>query len=207
MAKAGACKPVIGLVGGVGSGKSLVARQLQSLGCAVIDADQLAQDALDEPAIRDQLVAWWGPQVLEQDRRIARRAVSRIVFADPAALARLEGLVHPCVHAGREALRRRYGDDPAVRAIVEDCPLLLEKGLDAGCDVLVYVAADRARRLRRVAESRGWTEADLDRREKNQLPLDTKAGLADYVIDNNAAEADTLSHVRRVLSQILHERV
>ena len=200
-------KPVIGLVGGIGSGKSLVARQMAQLGCGVIDADELARQVLDEPATVEQLVSWWGPAVLGPDGRIDRKAVGRIVFDAPAELARLEGLVHPQVHARRRALRRRFEADRRIAAIVEDCPLLLEKGLDADCDVVIFVASDRDRRLERLARARGWTEADLQRREKNQLPLDIKARRADYVVDNSATEADTMSHVRRVLSQILHDRV
>lgn len=196
-------KPVIGLVGGVGSGKSLVARQLASLGCAVIDADELARSALDEPAVAEQLVDWWGPKVRSGDGRIDRQVVSDIVFNDPGELAKLEKLVHPLVRVASQRLRAEYEAEAAVVAIVEDCPLLLEAGLDEGCDAVIFVAAERDSRVRRVAQARGWTQADLARREKNQLPLDTKAAKADYVVDNNATEADTKSHVRRVLSQIL----
>lgn len=197
-------KPILGLTGGIGSGKSLVARQFASLGCAVIDADELAREALDSPAVREQLRQWWGAEALGQDGRVNRRMVAQKVFNNPQELARLEGLIHPQVHAGRERLRRQYLADTDVVAIVEDCPLLLEKGIDAGCDVVVFVDAPRAVRLARVAASRGWTEAELDRREKNQWPLDKKVQRADYVIKNDAGVQECLTQTRRVLSQILH---
>ncbi|MCC7204502.1 MAG: dephospho-CoA kinase [Phycisphaeraceae bacterium] len=197
-------KPILGLIGGVGSGKSLVARQFASLGCAVIDADQLARQALDRPAIREQLRQWWGPDVLDEAGRVDRRAMAQRVFSNPQELARLEGLIHPEVHAGRERLRGQYLADPDVVAIVEDCPLLLEKGIDAGCDVVVFIDAPRDVRLARVAASRGWAEAELDRREKNQWPLDKKVQRADYVIKNDAGVQECLTQTRRVLSQILH---
>ncbi|MCC7409319.1 MAG: dephospho-CoA kinase [Phycisphaeraceae bacterium] len=197
-------KPILGLIGGVGSGKSLVARQFASLGCAVIDADELAREALDSPAVRGELRQWWGSEVLGEDGRVNRRVVAQKVFNSPQELARLEGLIHPQVHAGRERLRGQYLADPAVVAIVEDCPLLLEKGIDAGCDVVVFVDAPRDVRLARVAASRGWAEAELDRREKNQWPLDKKVRRADYVIKNDAGEQECLTQTRRVLSQILH---
>ncbi|MFW6058828.1 MAG: dephospho-CoA kinase [Phycisphaeraceae bacterium] len=196
-------KPVIGLLGAPGSGKSLVADQFRQLGCAVIDADQLARDALQTPAVRDQLVAWWGQQVLDAEGRIDRKAVGRIVFDNPDELRRLESVTHPEVARQRRTLHARYEADPQVVAIVEDSPLLLEKRVDADCDVLVLVEAPREVRLRRLQEHRGWSEAELDRREKNQWPLDSKRKRADYIVNNHAEAADTFAQTRRVLSQIL----
>ncbi|MEX0885647.1 MAG: dephospho-CoA kinase [Phycisphaeraceae bacterium] len=199
-------KPVIGLLGAPGSGKSLVARQFASLGCAVIDADAIAHAVLDEEPVKRALRDWLGPDVVGEAGRVDRRRVGARVFGDGEALARLEGLVHPRVGARRAELRAAYAADAGVRAIVEDSPLLIEKGLDAHCDVLVYVDAPRAVRAARVGASRGWSEADLDRREKNQASLDMKRSRADYVIDNSADEAGAQAQVRRVLWQILHER-
>ena len=172
----------------------------------MIDADALARAVLNEPAVREQLVAWWGKGVLNEQGRVDRRAVGRVVFEDREALAGLEGLTHPRVNARRGELRERYQQDPAVVAIVEDSPLLLEKGLAEGVDVLVYVDAPWADRLERVRAERGWDEAELARREKNQWPLDTKRAHADYVIQNHADATDVVPHVRRVLSLILHRR-
>ena len=198
-------KLVIGLTGGIGSGKSLVALQLASLGCALIDADALGQAALDAGPVRRQLVRWWGQQVIGPDDRVDRRAVARIAFGLPDELARLEGLIHPIVYELRLRLRLRYEADPAVLAIVEDCPLLLEKELQRTCDVVIFVQAEYHKRLARLIATRGWTEQELARREKSQLPLDIKAERADHVIDNNAGEVDCLSHVRRVFAQIMQE--
>lgn len=199
-------KLVIGLLGAPGSGKSTVARQFAQLGCGVIDADVLAKEALDEPAVRDRLVEWWGSRVLTPEGRVDRKAVAAIVFDRPEELARLESVVHPRVHEKRQALRQKYNADDAIVAIVEDVPLLLEKNLDRLCDVLVYVDAPREVRLRRVRESRGWTEGDLAAREKNQLPLDFKRKSAEHVVDNGADELQTFAQVRRVLSRLLQLR-
>ena len=200
-------KPVIGLAGGIGSGKSTAARLFAALNCAVIDADALAKAALDEPAVREQLVAWWGEAVLDPATgRIDRRAVSKQVFDRPDELARLESVIHPRVHAERQRLREQFQHDARFCAIVEDCPLLFEKGLAAECDVTVFVAADRAVRLARLTRGRGWTAAELDRREKNQWRLDKKAELADYCLENNAGEPELSLHVGRVLSQILQHQ-
>lgn len=197
--------PVIGLAGGVGSGKSLVAEALAQQGAAVINADHLAHEALNDPDIREQLHQWWGDPVLDAEGRVDRRAVGRIVFDQPEQLRRLESIVHPRVAEKRFERRRQLEADAGVRAIVEDCPLLFEKGIDKECDVVIFVASSRENRLRRVLSSRGWTVDELDRREKNQWDLDRKADLADYVIQNNAGPAEVFEQVRDVFSQILAE--
>ncbi|MEM9883775.1 MAG: dephospho-CoA kinase [Planctomycetota bacterium] len=203
---AGPVKPVIGLLGGPGSGKSFVAAAMADHGAAVIDADALARAALDRDGVRDVLAGWWGPGVIGGDGRVDRAAVAARVFENPAELARLESLVHPIVNRQREALRERHRIDPAVRAIVEDCPLLLERGLERDCNVLVFVDTPAERRQRRVAESRGWSAEDLARREKNQLPLDTKRGRADYVLDGGGEPPDVQVHTRRLLDRIVSNR-
>lgn len=198
-------KPVIGLVGGIGSGKSLVARQLAGLGCGVIDSDRIAKEALDRPDIRDTLTRWWPDLALTPDGHVDRKALARIVFHDPAERKRLESLIHPIVHRERDRLRDQYFRDPDTTAVVEDTPLLMENNLDNGCDVIVFVDAPAEKRLDRVTRTRRWAPDELARREKNQIGLDKKAKRADYVIENHAAEQDCLMQVRRVLSQILQD--
>ncbi|MFP4144949.1 MAG: dephospho-CoA kinase [Phycisphaeraceae bacterium] len=197
-------KPVIGLLGGPGSGKSFVAGLFTELGCAVIDADAIARDALTRPDVIDTLVSWWGEGIRDPEGGIDRSQVGQIVFEDPAELRRLEGLVHPIVGDRRAELRRRYQADPEVRAIVEDVPLLLEKGLEGVCDVLVFVEASRETRLERVRAHRGWDDAELARRESRQMPLDTKRNRANYVLNNDGDPARTASEARRILSLIFH---
>ncbi len=206
MAEASTTKPVIGLAGGIGAGKSLVARQLASLGCGVIDADALARAVLEEPQVQKTLRKWWGEQVIGPDGGVDRAALARRVFEDPEALTRLEGLIHPRVHARRRALRERMMADPQVTAIVEDCPLLFEAGIDRTCDATIFIDADRATRLSRVAASRGWDEAELHRRESRQQPLDNKAARADYKVNNGSDEQYTLEQVRGILEQIMEQR-
>lgn len=198
--------PTIGLMGGPGSGKSLVASQLASLGCAVIDADALAKEALREPHIIDEITAWWGPRILTPDGQIDRREVARIVFTDPEELKRLEAMIHPRVHERRDQLKQQALADAKTVAVVEDCPLLLEQGIDEQCDALIFVDVDFQTRLARV-QSRGWDAEELARRDKSQTPLDIKRQRADYVISNDADEAHCLAQTRRVLSQIIHRRL
>ncbi|MCH2135307.1 MAG: dephospho-CoA kinase [Phycisphaerales bacterium] len=174
--------PVIGLAGGIGAGKSAAANALRELGCVVADADALAKASLDAPAIRDQLLAWWGPDMLDDQGLIDRASLAAIVFEQPDALERLEGIIHPEVERARAAL---FDAAPAsARALVIDAPLLFEVGLDERCDLVIYIDASRETRLKRVAETRGWDARELDRREVRQLALDTKRSRADHVVVN-----------------------
>lgn len=196
-------KPVIGLLGGPGAGKSTVAAAFAKHGAGVIDADAIAHAVLQAQDVREQLRAWWGQSVWAEGEQVDRSAVGRIVFGNPQAMARLEGLVHPRVAAERARQREVFFADPACRAVIEDVPLLLEKGLERGCDVLVFIEVDRAERLRRVKETRDWTDAELERREKMQLPLDTKRQRADYVLTNSGDRQALDNQVGCLLSRIL----
>lgn len=196
-------KPIIGLTGAPGSGKSLVARQLERLGCGVIDADTIAKDQYRDPEVRQTLRRWWGDEVFDEAGAVDRAAVGQLVFNDPEQKRRLEGLIHPRVAAERERLEAEFAADDRLKAIVQDVPLLLEVGLDERCDAVIFVDAERSVRLDRLKKNRGWTADELDRREKNQAPLDSKRNRADYVVVNHASEAECFDQVRRVLAQIL----
>lgn len=195
--------PVIGLCGGIGAGKSAVAAILADLGCLVIDSDQRARAALDRPDVRDQLVAWWGDDVLAPDGRIDRSRVARIIFSDPQQRARLEALVHPIVRQDRAAMIAEAaavsGNAPArFRAVVIDAPLLFEAGLDRECDTILFVDAPAEQRLRRVQASRGWSADELARREAAQWPLERKRAASGHVV-NNADGADPTPQLRTIL--------
>jgi len=195
--------PTIGLMGGPGSGKSLVAGQLTALGCVVIDADSIAKQVLESADVKEIITRWWGDGVLKEDGQVDRREVAGIVFEAPDELKRLEALIHPRVHARRAEIKAQALQTPDIVAIIEDCPLLIETGIDQQCDVLVFVDASFQTRLGRVQQTRGWDREELDRRDKSQAPLDIKRQRADYVISNDTDEAQCLAQVRRVLSQII----
>jgi dephospho-CoA kinase len=201
-AQGGGVEPlVIGLTGGIGAGKSAVAGALGELGFLVVDSDKDAKEALERPEVKAELVRWWGEGVLDSQGRVDRSAVAKIVFGDPAERARLEGLVHPLVKAGRAELVER-----AVRehrpGVVIDAPLLFEAGSDAECDAVVFVDAPRARRVERVRASRGWDEAELDRREKAQLSLEEKRRRADVVVVNDSTPEVLKGRVEEALRDL-----
>jgi dephospho-CoA kinase len=196
-------KPVIGLAGGIGSGKSTIARLLASEGCAIIDSDALSHEAIQSPEIKAALLPWLGDEILNPDGSVNRKAVAHQIFSDPAKTKRLTDLIHPKVDQNREELMARYMADPAIKGIVWDSPLLLEAGLNRECDAVVFIKVPREIRLKRLHESRGWSPQELDKRENLQFSLDKKAQLADYCIDNSGDQASTLRLVQRVLSQLL----
>ncbi len=194
---------VIGLAGGIGAGKSEVARILRSLGCVVVDSDKEAKEALDRPEVRDQLVGWWGRSILRPDGRADRKAIADIIFKDPAQRRRLEGLVHPILRTHRAVLRRR---SPGAAAIVIDAPLLFEAGVDAECDTVIFIDAPREVRLARVRAARGWDEAELTRRESSQMPLEEKRRRSARSISNTGNAAELADQVARILDSILKAR-
>jgi len=197
-------KAVIGIAGGIGSGKSLVARLFGEIGGLVIDSDEQVRAAYQDPQVRRTLREWWGEEVLNPgDGEINRRFIGRKVFADDAERKRLEGLIHPLVNEARQKAMSAAANDPQVVAFVWDTPLLFETGLYLQCDALVFVEAPPEQRLQRVARARGWDDAELERRQKLQWPLDTKRQMSDYVITNTADAEYARGQVRDVLSRIL----
>jgi dephospho-CoA kinase len=192
---------VIGLVGGIGAGKSQVARALEDLGFAVIDSDKEAKAALDRPEVRERLVKWWGDRVLEPTGRVDRKRVAEIVFSDPAQRTRLEELVHPLVKLRRSELVARAMADGAMGVVV-DAPLLLEAGVDQECDYVVFVDAPLEVREARV-RGRGWEAGELARREKAQLPLEEKRRRADIAIVNDGSMEVLAGRVRAMLTRLM----
>ena len=197
-------KPIIGIAGGIGSGKTFVAKLFGELGALVISSDEQVTDAYSDPEVRATLRSWWGDDVIRPDGEINRRLIGAKVFADPAERKRLEELLHPRVHAARErAMAAAAANNPRVVAFVWDTPLLFETDLHQQCDAVVFVDAPLETRLARVAETRHWDAAELARRENSQWGLDRKRNFADYVISNTAGAEVARGQVQDVLSRIL----
>jgi dephospho-CoA kinase len=196
-------KPIIGIVGGIGSGKSFIAGLFGELGCVVIDSDAQVRAAYEQPAVRQTLREWWGEGVFRADGSIDRRAIAARVFTDPRERGRLEGLIHPLVREARLAEMKKYASDPQCLAFVWDTPLLFETGSNRECDVVVFVDAPLDLRLERVGRGRRWEAAELHRRENLQWPLDRKREMSDIVLRNAADVGEARGQVRDVFSRIL----
>jgi dephospho-CoA kinase len=190
---------LIGVLGGVAAGKSLVARQLARLGAGLLDADRAGHEVLRLPEIEAAVRQRWGAGVFDGEGRIDRERLARIVFADPPDGPRerkhLEQLTHPQI--GRllsrqaEALARSGS-----AAAVLDAPLLLEAGWDKLCGKLVFVDAPRQVRLSR-ALARGWSRENFEAREEAQESLDFKRKRADVVVDNSGSPEQIQAQVER----------
>ncbi len=190
---------LVGLTGGIGSGKSTVARMLARRGAVVLDSDVLAREAV-EPGTPgfDAVLARFG-DVLTPDGSIDRAALAEVVFADEVARADLERIVHPEV-------RRRIAEFVAARAdtddvVVVDSPLLIETGAHEGFPMVVVVTAPIGARIARLG-ARGMSEDDVRARMDAQMPLEEKAGYADLVLDNGGTEAELEDRVDRLWADL-----
>lgn len=194
---------LVGLTGGIGSGKSEVARRLAALGAVLIDADVLARDvvAVGTPGLAEVMAAF-GPAVVGADGSLDRDALAARVFGDPEALAQLNAIVHPLVGARTaELVAAAVQADPNA-IVVNDVPLLVEAGLASRYGAVVVVAATPETQLRRLVEQRGMSEADARARIAAQAPLEDKLAVADYVVRNDG-DLDALDTQVRELWQAL----
>ena len=196
-------KPVIGILGGIGSGKSAVAAEFAKLGCGIIDADRIVHELLDEPAVREKITALFGSDILEAEGKINRKKLADIVFNSGEKLSSLDSIIHPLVFARAERLIEQYNHEPSVRAIVLDMPLLVEVGWDKRCDRLIFVDCGRQLRAKRAERTGVFDENQLKIRENFQISLDNKAAIADNIIDNNSDFSAVVRQVADVFSCIV----
>ncbi len=189
---------VVGLVGGVAAGKSAVAGCFLSHGLAVVDADAIARETSAEPAVLAELQREFGAGIV-RDGALDRAAMAQRVFADPATRGRLEAILHPRIRA--RILAELAAARAAGQSVLLDAPLLLEGGLVAWCDHVVFVAAPAAVRAARAA-ARGWAPGELERREAAQAPLGEKLARAAHTIDNGGSLADTARQVAEYLATL-----
>jgi len=218
-------KPIIGILGGIGSGKSTVAAEFAKLGCKVIDADKIAHELLDadthasdrrEPTVKEKIIASFGRSILDSAGKIDRKKLAEVVFTDvdklsPASLgsdqnpplAGLNRIIHPLVLQRAEQLIEQYNRQKQVKAIVLDMPLLVEVGWDKRCDKLIFVDCEQKLRLDR-AKKLGFEKNQVKIRENFQISLDNKANLADNTINNNSDFSALARQVADIFSYIVY---
>ena len=190
---------LVGLTGGIGSGKSEVSRRLAALGAVVVDADKTARDVVEvgTPGL-EQVADAFGPDVLAADGSLDRDALAARVFGDEPARQRLNAIVHPLVGARTmELIAAAAAADPQA-IVINDVPLLVEGGLADRYEVVIVVAAQPAAQLRRLVEQRGMSQADAQARIDAQAPLEAKLAVADIVISNDGDLAALDAEVKQV---------
>lgn len=200
-------RPIVGIVGGIGSGKSTVARWVaEHHPAAVIDADRIGHALLKDPRVQYELLTAFGPEIVDATGGVSRSALAARVFGttpeQQAARAQLDGILHPAIRA--EMLRQAAAVDPAkAQVILFDAAILLESGWRDVCRGVVFVDTPLARRQAWVAEHRGWTAEELSRREASQWPLDRKRAAADDVIANDSDVATAGTRLWAAISAAL----
>ncbi len=196
-------KPVIGILGGICSGKSTVAAEFGKLGCAVIDADRIAHALLDQTDVAEKILDSFGRELLDESGRIDRLRLARVVFSNPDKLKSLTDILHPIVLRDVDKLIGKFEQDGTIRAIALDMPLLIEVGWAQRCDKLVFVECLEDLRLERAKKAGFLDENRIKIREKFQISLDTKRDLADNTIENNSDFSSLVRQVADIFSYIL----
>jgi dephospho-CoA kinase len=198
---------ILGLTGGIATGKSTVSRYLCELGAHVIDADKIAhQVTMPGTQGLSKLVQRFGDSIVTPEGALNRKVLGRIVFNDKKALSAVNSIVHPLVidgiHNMLDALDRRSGEGEAKTCVVLDVPLLFEAGIDKICDEIWVVAIDLELQIKRLRERDGYSREEALRKIRSQMDLEEKLARADVVIDNSGSRDDIRKTVRRLWQEL-----
>jgi dephospho-CoA kinase len=189
---------VIGLTGGIGSGKSLVANYFFSLGAQVIDADQLARQAIERGSTGfDEVLSAFGDSILK-DGDIDRRKLGEIVFSDPDKRKLLESIVHPIVQKGLAEAKENLSED---EILVYEIPLLVETKAMDKFDAIITVEAPLDERIKRLI-NRGLLHSEIEKRIANQVSPDERKAVANFVIENDGSEDELLRKVENIWEEL-----
>ena len=195
---------LVGLTGGIATGKSTVSAMFAHLGAKIVDADLLAREVVmpGQPAFA-RILEEFGPEVVQPDGHLDRKRLGAIVFADPARRKALEAITHPAIRTRQQRILSVYEEESFEGLVVWDVALLFETGGAQQMDKIVVVAADEATELARLIARDGLGEEDARRRIASQMPVAEKAARADYVIDNSGTRPETERRVRLVYQALL----
>jgi dephospho-CoA kinase len=197
---------VIGLTGGIASGKSTAARTLADLGARIVDADQVARDVVapGQPALAE-IARSFGKEMLQPDGTLDRKRLGAIIFADADKRRALNAITHPRIAAETQARLARLRAE-GVPVAVYEAALLVENGIHHGLDGLIVVACDEATQLARLMGRDGYVEAEARARIAAQAPMADKIAAATWVVDTSGPLADTKKQLARVWEEILSKR-
>jgi len=195
---------IIGLTGGIGSGKSSVAEMFKDEGAYVIDFDYLARVVVepDAPAWRD-IVDYFGPEILSPDRTLNRLKIAEIVFSDAKSRKALEGFIHPRIFEERDTLLKDIKKQDPHAVVIIDVPLLFELSLNKNFDKIIVVYVSRDVQIKRTVKKGVLTEEEVEKRLKAQIPIEEKKLLSDYIINNEGSLKNTRDQVRKVIHEVI----
>lgn len=196
---------IIGLTGGIATGKSIVASVFRELGAIILDADLIARLVVlpHQPAWED-IVEFFGPQVVNEDESLDRAKIGEIVYNNPDSLKELNRITHPRImQYYKDEMRRIKLDQPDAIVILE-VPLLYETNMDKLCQQVVVVCVDRETQIKRLMERDKMSYEDAVRRINAQMPMDEKVRRADFVIDNRGSMEETKEKATRYYKEILN---
>ena len=194
---------LVGLTGGVATGKSTVAKMFKRCGAVVIDADELARDAVKpgKPAWRE-IVELFGKAVLNQDRSLNRQALGSIVFRNRTKRRQLERIIHPRVAREQVRLTKAIARKDPKAVVIYEVPLLFEAGVDKRVDKIIVVTADRETQIARLKKRNGLSRAEAIRRVKSQMPLAKKIERADHILSGILPRPSLRRHVGQFLKHL-----
>ncbi len=199
--------PVVGILGGIGSGKSSVVRCVAGLQLKIIDADRIGHDLLLDKEIQASLRATFGDEIFSEPNVVNRSKLAEKVFGTTTehnlARTRLNKIIHPAIR--REINQRIASVDEQIDAVILDAALLLEGNWDEKCDWLIFVDTPLAIRQKRVMENRGWSQDELARREATQWSIGQKKDRADFLVDNSGPIEEAAAQMEQIFNSILSQ--
>ncbi len=197
---------VIGITGGIASGKSTVAKMFVTLGASVIDADKICHQLINNGEIKEKISKRWGKSIKDKDGKINRRILGKIVFTDKRELLALNKIIHPKAIKRIKSQISELTDKGKTNVIVIDAALLTESNLTDFCDTLLFIDAYRRICEKRAQKNRKWPLCEIAKREKFQGSLSEKMNKADIVINNNMSKVNTLNQIKDFWKQFIAKK-
>ena len=197
---------VIGITGGIASGKSTIAGMLGSLGADLIDADKICHELINTKEIALKITKRWGSHLQDNSGKVKRDVLAEIVFSDEKEIFALNSIIHPVAIKQIKSEIAKLHIEATTMAIVLDAALLVESNLVDICDVVLFVNTEKDRCETRVQNTRKWPLDEIEKREKFQGLLQQKREISDVIINNNNSKKDTLNQVKDFWSQFITKK-
>ncbi len=198
---------VIGIAGGIASGKSTIAEMLKSLGADIIDADKICHQLINTKDIAREITKKWGNHLQDDNGKIKRDELAKIVFSDREDVSALNSIIHPkAIEQIKSKIAKLQDEAATTKAIVLDAALLVESNLIDICSVMLFVDTRKSACKARVQENRKWPLDEITKREKFQGTLQQKREIADAIINNNHSKEDTLNQVKDFWYQFITKK-